>query len=255
MPVSRILREDFARNRSLRRQRIFRDRLNPLDYLDDNQVHTKYRFSRQGILFLCDILEDKLRRPTNRSYALPVHLQVLTALSYFSSGSLHRVVADGRDLNLSQSSVTRVIQSFTSAVVDLKDSFIKFPTLAADIHYNQQLFFHDHRIPNVVGLIDGTHVQIIAPVENEDVYVNRCSYHSLNIQVICNYDCKIINVVAKWPGSVHDSTIMKESVKQYFENARHPTGILLGDSGYPCLNWLLTPYRRPSSVSQENFNK
>jgi hypothetical protein len=27
--------------------------------------------------------------------------------------------------------------------------------------------------PNIIGLIDGTHIRIIAPVEHEEVYVNR----------------------------------------------------------------------------------
>ena len=34
--------------------------------------------------------------------------------------------------------------------------------------------FHDLAgFPNIIGLIDGTHVRIIAPTEHEEAYVNR----------------------------------------------------------------------------------
>ena len=62
-------------------------------------------------MFLMDILEERLQAPTCRSQAIPVHLQVLTALNYLSTGSFHRVVAESRDLQLSQSSVTRIISA------------------------------------------------------------------------------------------------------------------------------------------------
>ena len=46
---------------------------------------------------------------------------------------------------------------------------------------------------------------------------------------------KFINLVARWPGSVHDSNIFRTSqIQEYLE--RHHTsledGIILGDSGY-----------------------
>lgn len=35
----------------------------------------------------------------------------------------------------------------------------------------------------VVGAIDGTHIRISRPHVNEEVYVNRKGYHSINVQV------------------------------------------------------------------------
>ncbi len=37
--------------------------------------------------------------------------------------------------------------------------------------------------PNMWGCIDGTDVRIQAPTVNEHEYVNRKSYHSINVQV------------------------------------------------------------------------
>lgn len=38
-----------------------------------------------------------------------------------------------------------------------------------------------------IGAIDCTHINIIAPCEHEEAYVNRHSNHSLNVQAVC-YD-------------------------------------------------------------------
>ncbi|KAK0155340.1 putative nuclease HARBI1 [Merluccius polli] len=64
-------------------------------------------------------------------------------------------------------------------------------------------------LPNVMGCVDGTQIPITAPAENEADYVNRKSFHSINVQ-ICDAAYIVTNVEAKWPGSVHDSRIYRE---------------------------------------------
>ena len=46
---------------------------------------------------------------------------------------------------------------------------------------------------------------------------------------------KFINLVARWPGSVHDSNIFRTSQMQEYLERHHTSfedGIILGDSGY-----------------------
>ena len=40
--------------------------------------------------------------------------------------------------------------------------------------------------PCVIGCVDGTHIYIQAPSQNEPNYVNHKNYHSINVQVICD---------------------------------------------------------------------
>lgn len=40
---------------------------------------------------------------------------------------------------------------------------------------------------------------------------NRKGYFSLNVQAVCDADLRLMNVVARWPGSAHDA-IFKNSV-------------------------------------------
>nr|XP_040030344.1 putative nuclease HARBI1 isoform X2 [Gasterosteus aculeatus aculeatus] len=111
--------------------------------------------------------------------------------------------------------------------------------------------------PGVVGVIDGTHVRIIAPSEDEAVFVNRKNFHSINVQIVFNAACKILDIVAKWPGSTHDARMLSESgIRQLFERRYVPANChLLGESGYPCKPWLLTPYLQPRQGPQRNYNR
>lgn len=63
-------------------------------------------------------------------------------------------------------------------------------------------------------------------------------------------------MVAKWPGSNHDSFILQQSgIYAIFENGNFETSLLLGDSGYPLKNWLMTPILRPLNNAEEAYNK
>ena len=76
------------------------------------------------------------------------------------------------------------------------------------------------------------------------------------LQVICDADLMFVDVVAKWPGSVHDSRILRRSALfDAFEGNHRPIdGFLLGDSGYMLREWLLTPVANPQTRQEQNFN-
>ena len=65
------------------------------------------------------------------------------------------------------------------------------------------------------------------------------------------------NIVARWPGSTHHSHVFHtSSLCPYLETNHHSLddGNLLGDSGYACTTYLMTPYPSPSTDAKENFN-
>ena len=52
------------------------------------------------------------------------------------------------------------------------------------------------------------------------------------------------NVVSQWPGSVHDSRILRHSALYRLYESGQGEGIILGHSGCPCRVWLMTPRNR-----------
>ena len=132
------------------------------------------------------------------------------------------------------------------------NSLFRFPLDNQQLHKSKANFMAVADMLGVVGAIDWTHIKITAPSTDEDVFVNRKKVHSINTQVVFDANFNILDVVAKCPGSTHDSHILKESgLRQRFERHHVPGRChLLGDSGYPCNTWLLTPYLNPQPGAQ-----
>ena len=71
----------------------------------------------------------------------------------------------------------------------------------------------------------------------------------------------IIDVIAKWPGSVNDARILRNSslYEKFTEQVLPylPNGIIIGDAGYPLLEWLVVPYVDHPGMTegQRRFNK
>ena len=122
----------------------------------------------------------------------------------------------------------------------------------------QHSFFELGGFPMVLGYIDGSHVPIVAPSHKEEIYVNRKSFHSMNMQAICDDTLKFIAVVAKCPGNTHDSFISRQSrINQKVSFGEIPTikGWFLGDSGYSLKPNLLTPILSPTTPSEIRYNR
>ncbi|XP_052243768.1 putative nuclease HARBI1 [Dreissena polymorpha] len=178
-------------------------------------------------------------------------------LHYLASGEFQ--INDGDHHQVSQSTVSKVIsevlQELTSS--DMVREHIRFPTSVHDRDAQVAQFAGVANFPKVMGVIDCTHVRILVPSLEEDIYVNRKGFHSITAQLVFDAFDTIIDVVARWPGSSHDSQILQNSgVKQLFEEGIIPVGYhLLGDSGYPSRRWLLTPYANLQAGQQTRYNR
>lgn len=63
-----------------------------------------------------------------------------------------------------------------------------------------------------------------------------------------------ITCLFRWPGSVHDSTIFDNSfIRAKFENNEFGKTFLLGDGGYPCRSYLLTPLLNPRTEAEQKY--
>lgn len=116
--------------------------------------------------------------------------------------------------------------------------------------------------PGVVGAIDGCLIPISTPSVHQKSYVCRKKFHAIALQGVCDTKKKFIDVDIGTVGSVHDARVFTNSdLKAMIDeekNAMFPDdGHMLGDSAYPCLSYLLVPFKDYGhlSTAQKKFNK
>ena len=241
---------------SMKRQRVFRDRMDPLDHLDDTALFRRYRLPRHCLLDLIREMEPHLERTTQRSHSLPVSIQVLCALRFYAGGCFQK---DSGDIHgISQSSASRCIDAVSTVFCGLSKQYIKFPSGVIETREIMASFYNLGKFPNVLGCVDGTQIAIVSPSTNEHLYVCRKGFHSINVQVVCGADMKFLNVVSKWPGSTHDSFVWSNSQISNFMEHRSRIGSggwLLGDSGYPLRPFLMTPVLNEQTEGEKAYNR
>lgn len=114
--------------------------------------------------------------------------QVLTTLSILGGGSFQRVVADNKWTNVSQSSASRFVKKIIDAINSIAKKYITFPSRPVEVLEVCHGFYQKFGFPNVIGAIDGTHIEICKPNRPDFfVYINRHGRFSINVQMVNIY--------------------------------------------------------------------
>ncbi|CAH2109288.1 unnamed protein product [Euphydryas editha] len=170
--------------------------------------------------------------------------KVLTALFFYATGSYQKLIGAANNIS----------QKIYSVYIEQKRNILGW-------------FYRKYGIPGVVGCIDGSQMasiytpnhsgRIVVPrQEEEHLYYSRKHYHSLNVQMVCDDEYRILNVNSKFGGANHDSFIFENSDMKNNLKSLHQNGEivwLLGDSGYPQRPWLMTPIldAEPNNIYNE----
>ena len=128
-----------------------------------------------------------------------VVLQLFITLRYLATGTFQSTV--GELIGVSQATASRTITRVTNALVSEMPTWVKLPN-QSEANTQKYKFFQMASFPNVFGCVDGTHVRIQAPRENEHEYVNRKNFHSINVQAFIRIACRLLQCawVVLWGG-------------------------------------------------------
>ncbi|KAI4455569.1 dde superfamily endonuclease [Holotrichia oblita] len=97
--------------------------------------------------------------------------------------------------------------------------------------------------------------------EDYEEYMDYLDYVEEQLQreripkkVISGPKRQIMDIVVRHPGSSHDSVIFdRNALRVRMERSDIP-GVLLGDNGYACRNYLLTPVLHPATQEEVRYN-
>jgi len=198
-------------------------------------------------------IEDWLLFHSERNDKLMPMNQLLIALRFYATSTFQLVIGD--PFGVSNATVCRVVHRVTRAIARLRPKYVKFPTTEKERRDTMHGFYQISRFPGILGAIDCTHIPIQSPGGNDaEIYRNRKGYFSINVQLVCDTQNYISDVVARWPGSVHDSTIFDNSNLRKDLQTQRKDGHLVGDGGYACREYLLTPLLNPISNAEKAYN-
>ena len=165
--------------------------------------------------------------------------------------------------------MVKCYHEFVEAICRLQDDFIKFPSTRMEIVRKIEGFSEKSKFPNVVAAIDGSRIPIKAPKENRKDYFNRKHFYSYLVQGIVDSSGLFLSVATGFPGSLHDSRMLRLSDVYWAAEEDilvEPTldlggaiirTLVVGDSAYPLKTWLLPVIKDNSALSQDQkkFNK
>ena len=149
------------------------------------------------------------------------------------------------------------------------NEFISFPVEENEVRETISKFKEKVNFPQVVGAIDGTHVEIKAPLVNPADYFNRKQKYSVVTQAVVDSRMMFMDVSTGWPGSIHDARVLRLS-RVFREigngniltrpvemiNGINVKPLILGDPAYPLRPWLMTPFPMVGALTaaQQRFN-
>ncbi len=195
------------------------------------------------------------REGTGGSQQKSLHDRLLMMLWFMASKDKFSAIADR--FGMSESTANMAIRNLLVFLNEnLRDTIICWPSDAGKIEI-QGKYEELRNFPGVVGMIDGSHIPIRMPSVRGVDYYNRKDYYSIVLQAVCREDLRFIDVYCGWPGKVHDARIFRHSPLFQQGPGLCGNGHILGDSAYPNMEWILTPFRdnRPLTAAEKLYNK
>ena len=147
----------------------------------------------------------RMRRP------ISTERQITSFLYYISDEARYRKTTN--TFGISRGLVSLIIRKVSKAIIEfLGKDYMKLPETVAGVENLTQKFLEHHGFPQCIGTIDGTHISICQPKQNYVDYINKKGFTSINTEALCDYRCCFLDVVMKWPGSIHVSRIFLQSI-------------------------------------------
>ena len=140
--------------------------------------------------------------------AVPIEKRAGVGLRRLSTGSSFRTIS--KVFGIGKSIVIKLVNELISELVRMSPEFIKFPKTTLETAAKIRSFrdFTGCKIPQVLGAIDGTHVEILTPSSDSKVdYFNRKQKFTVNTQAVIGANLEFLDVATGFPGSVHDAGV------------------------------------------------
>ncbi|KAG4066282.1 hypothetical protein HA402_000506 [Bradysia odoriphaga] len=236
-------------------------KINSVEDLNDEQFLEIFKISRTVFMFLFGEIKRHFKPPRLKAVTpmtrLACCLQILSNKK-LNQNVLRQNVSICPSLSVSQPVVSRSVDMvLTVFEKKICPKWIKFPTTDADIAKCKERFFDETGLTNVIGCVACLNISVLPFINNQERFGNADGVQSINVQVVCDYDTKILSVDPRYPGGVPATDIWSVSTEKdelercYRNGSKH---ILLGGPDYTLEPWLITPFLPDALLTKERIN-
>ncbi|XP_029651090.1 protein ANTAGONIST OF LIKE HETEROCHROMATIN PROTEIN 1-like [Octopus sinensis] len=236
-----------------------------------------FRMSKQTFEYLCNCIRSDIEYSIpDMPRSLPIEKWVAVTVYILSSGCDYRIAENM--FGIAISSAHSILRSVCQSIVKvLSKKYIYIPR-GKQLESVIESFESRWGFPNCAGVINATHVPILTPQDNSTDYYNSCGWPSIVLQAVADDEFCFTSISTGWPGRLHNIHVFSNSkVYEHGRNSKlfvpkyRQMGdnempiVLIGDTQYPLLNWLMVPFEagsnsnggssgRKLTVMQNTFN-
>lgn len=222
-----------------------------------------FRMSKATFNIICEELESTvMKKNTMLREAIPVRQRVAVCIWRLATGEPLRLVS--KRFGLGISTCHKLVLEVCSAIrTVLMPKFLQWPDNEKAKTIKDE-FEAMSGIQNVVGSMYTTHVPIIAPKISVAAYFNKRhternqkTSYSITVQGVVDPKGVFTDVCIGWPGSMPDDQVLEKSALHQRANRGALKDVwIVGNSGFPLLDWVLVPYTRQNLTwTQHAFNE
>ncbi|KAL0919603.1 hypothetical protein M5K25_011707 [Dendrobium thyrsiflorum] len=241
---------------------------------DVGRFESVFKISRKTFNYICSLVRDDLMAKTSNvvfanGQVMSIEDQVAIALRRLSSGD--SLLSIGLSFGLNHSTVAQVTWRFIETMEERGMHHLQWPNSEQEIKSIKYKFERVRGLPNCCGAIDTTHIMMCLPSADSSnkVWLDPEKNHSMILQAIVDPEMRFRDIVTGWPGSMNEFAILHDSGffklcekglrlngKMELKDGSEISEYIIGDSAFPLLHWLLTPYQgKDLCASMIEFNK
>lgn len=239
-----------------------------------DSFRSTFKVSRKTFDYICSLVKEHMMAKTHFAFinGKPMTLNDQVALALVRLGSGNSLISIGDSFGAHHSTVSQVTWRFVEAIEEKGLHHLQWPSTEQEMTQIKQKFEKIRGLPNCCGAIDTTHITMLLTSSDQeaDTWLDPKQNHSMILQAIVDPDLRFRNIVTGWPGKMNDSSVLQSSSfytlcqkgeklngkKIHLSKETELTEYIIGDSGFPLLPWLVTPYQaKELSKSEADFNK
>uniref|UniRef100_A0A0A9DCY7 DDE Tnp4 domain-containing protein n=1 Tax=Arundo donax TaxID=35708 RepID=A0A0A9DCY7_ARUDO len=241
---------------------------------DAQRFESVFKMPRRTFNYVCSLVKDEMMvRSSSYTFLdgtmLSLEDRVAVALRRLNSGG--SLVTVGSSIGVNHSTVSLITWRFIEAMEERGSHHLRWPH-SGEMEKIKSKFEKIHGLPNCCGVVDTTHITMcLSSAEpNCKVWLDHEKNYSMVLQAVVDPNTRFTDIVTGWPGSMKESSILHSSgLFKLCEKGERLNGsklklsdgseigeYIIGDTGYPLLPWLLTPYQEKDlTESKAEFNR